>query len=796
MKDILGFRTLVSLLAGLALLGVVACGGADEATTATDAAPAAAPAPAPAPAAPAAAPAPAPKVIPAPPPTKALPAPQAAPAAAATGTSKAELGYTPFTAKPIGPDEFFTKVYTGPRPTKFTENPMFAELVKNGQPCGSMNTSYKDFTPSGVCPSLMDRLPDVDDILVKNIPEEIGTYGGTKRIIDHNVTTIFHHATSYSLFENDYNTVDNYPAIGKAVDVSADGRVYTVTLRANQKWSDGKPFTREDFEWVWEDLNYNKERYPKGFGTKDIITGNPVQFEMIDDTHFRVSFDTPNFVFLEGKFSGTQYVRGSAWFAHKPWASQWVPKYNDPGELQQKLDAFGVEDWIKLIVKVGLHRVYYQPWLGPYYKPPNGELWNAGTDWEWRSHDRGNANPFYMGVDPHGQQLPYINELDAPTVENREVAVFRIMKGEGDGPTGRGLQVGELPLYHQNMERGNFNVGGRRGISGSDNMTQINHSYVADPEIGRLLRTRDFRYALSMAIDRTSINETAFLGLGQPQNSVPHPRTPYYPGDQWRTFKAVPQDLAGAGKLMTKMGYSKNSDGFYERLDGTGVLTLNWNARNERGNPGNQVATLTAKDWEKLGIAVKITEQAYNPAYASGEAYFSNPNYQHYDHSPWWVDWSAGWAMYGDRGPIPCAGQYYYTGGEEGCAPNGGNAEFTDVYGSQAPAGAYAADIAGVITRQQELRTEGAAISFFDPRRKEIGVELFKTNIENMNHLNAVGFHPFGIVIWRANLRNQPTCCVGSYGDTSIHYFEDGRDNVHNPGNRSRQFKPWSFALD
>jgi len=797
MKDLVRFRTLLALVAALSLLGALACGGADEPDAAPAAPPVAAPAPAPAPAtapetpaAPVAAPAPAPAPV-------ARPAPAApAPRPVVVVPVKVELGYTPYTTKALAPDEFYTKVYTGPRPTKFTENPVFAALVKSGQPCGSMNISYKDFTPSGVCPTLEERLPNPEDILVSNVPDEIGVYGGTKMIIDHNVTTIFHHATSFSLFENDYNTVDNFPFVAKGVDVSEDGRVYTVTLRRGTKWSDGKPLTREDFEWVWEDLNYNKERYPKGFATKDVITGNPVQFEMIDDTHFSLTFDTPNFTYLEGKFSGTPYVRGSAVYAHKPWASQWLPKYNDPDELQEKLDAFGVEDWIALIVKIGLHRVYHQPWIGPFYKPANGELWGAGTDYEWRSFDKALANPFFFAVDPHGQQLPYLNGFDAQAVESREVAVFRIMKGEGDGPTPRGLQVGELPMYHQNMARGDFNISGRRGISGQDNALHINQAFNNDPEIGRLLRTKDFRFALSLSVDRGAINETAFLGLGVPQNAVPHPRTPYYPGDQWRVFMAVPQDLSKAAKLMGDMGYKKNADGFFERLDGTGVLTLNWNATATRGNPDNQVATLIAKGWEALGIQVKIEPNPYNPAYGQNESYFSNPAYQHYDHSPWWVDWSAGWPMYGDRGPLPCAGQYYFTGGEEGCAPDGPDPEYTDVYGKMAPAGAYAADISGILTRQQELLTEGKAVSFFDPRRKEIGNELFRSNIENMFLLNAVGFHPFQINIWRTNVRNVPKAHIASYGETAIQYFEGGIDNMNNPGNRSKLYKPWSFAID
>ena len=152
--------------------------------------------------------------------------------------------------------------------------------------------------------------------------------------------------------------------------------------------------------------------------------------------------------------------------------------------------------------------------------------------------------------------------------------------------------------------------------------------------------------------------------------------------------------------------------------------------------------------------------------------------------------------MYGNSGSAICAGQFYFTGGEEGCAPSGPDPAYTDVYGNMAPEGTYPMDIPGIMKRQQDIITEGKAISFFDPRRKEIAVYLFKTNVEHMMHLNTVSYQPFEIVIWRTNVRNVPKCCVGGYGDPSITYFEDGIDNKNNPGNTSKKYTNYSFALN
>ena len=43
-----------------------------------------------------------------------------------------------------------------------------------------------------------------------------------------------------------------------------DGREFTFKLRAGHKWSDGHPFTTEDFRFFWEDVANNKELSPSG----------------------------------------------------------------------------------------------------------------------------------------------------------------------------------------------------------------------------------------------------------------------------------------------------------------------------------------------------------------------------------------------------------------------------------------------------------------------------------------------------------------------------------------------------
>ncbi len=43
-----------------------------------------------------------------------------------------------------------------------------------------------------------------------------------------------------------------------------DDRIFTFTLREGHRWSDGIPFTTEDFRYYWEDIALNKELSPTG----------------------------------------------------------------------------------------------------------------------------------------------------------------------------------------------------------------------------------------------------------------------------------------------------------------------------------------------------------------------------------------------------------------------------------------------------------------------------------------------------------------------------------------------------
>ena len=69
-------------------------------------------------------------------------------------------------------------------------------------------------------------------------------------------------------------------------------------LRKGMKWSDGHPFTAEDFRYWWEDVANNDDLSPSGPPRVLLVDDKPPQVEFIDNWTVRYTWDKPNPLFL------------------------------------------------------------------------------------------------------------------------------------------------------------------------------------------------------------------------------------------------------------------------------------------------------------------------------------------------------------------------------------------------------------------------------------------------------------------------------------------------------------------
>src|SRR5437762_6716309 len=128
-------------------------------------------------------------------------------------------------------------------PKSFKEAPQLAELVKAGK-----------------LPPVQERIGQ-DPLVVRPL-REIGKYGGTWR---RGLTGAFDTSTGHRAAQNDkllywdYTGTKLVPNIARSWAVRPDGKVTTLSLRRGMKWSDGVPFTADDFVFWFEEVYSNKD---------------------------------------------------------------------------------------------------------------------------------------------------------------------------------------------------------------------------------------------------------------------------------------------------------------------------------------------------------------------------------------------------------------------------------------------------------------------------------------------------------------------------------------------------------
>jgi len=539
-------------------------------------------------------------------------------------------------------------------PTKFAEAPMLAEQVKAGK-----------------LPPVEQRIPA--EPMVWQPLNEIGKYGGTWRRAftgpgDVENANRINSSDKLMFWSMDGSKI--VPSAAKSYELSSDGKTYTLHLRKGMRWSDGAPFTADDFVFWFEDLYSNKEIVPTPIADMQ-PQGKPGRIVKVDETTVRFEFDVPYFLIEEMMagdtlIGGGQSVRQAQKFtfgAYSPghYLKQFLPKYSSVDEVNAKAKAAGYENWVQMLhYKKDWSLNPELPTLGPWktVQPINTPVWLL------------ERNPYYWAVDTAGNQLPYIDRVQLSLVQDLEVINLRAMAGEYDMQE-RHIDLGKLPVILDNQKKGNYTVHLDLGLGGTDFELHVNLSFKGDPEIRKWLTNADFRRALSMGIDRNQLNETFWLGIGTPGSIAPADSMPQNPGKEWRK-KWSTLDVAQANALLDKAGLTKkDAQGFRVRTDNGERLRIQILAVSAF-MPYPKMAEMVANQWQKIGIQADVREAERNLAFTRVR------NNEH--HIFIWNNGGTELLYLFPRHAIPVDAteafmgpdyaQYYVTGGKQGTKPD------------------------------------------------------------------------------------------------------------------------------
>lgn len=464
-----------------------------------------------------------------------------------------------------------------------------ALMVVGGAAGAAVETPYfAAKVTGGTLPPIDQRLPEQPRVIdMKGTGREPGTPGGTWRMLmgdqrDLRMVTIYSYARLVGFDEK----LKLQPDILQSFDVQ-DDRVFTFHLRKGHKWSDGQPFTAEDFRYFWEDVALDPKLYPSGPEIAMIAGGKPPKFEVLDPETVRYTWESPNPAFLPAlAASRPLYIYMPAHYL-----KQFNSKYADPEALTKAVKAAHVKDWASLHER-----------MSRQYRPENPDL---PTLEPWRNTTPTPAdyfvferNPFYHRVDESGHQLPYIDKI-AMMLGTTSLIPAKVASGEAD------LQANYLNFedytFLKHAERANGyhvelwqqGVGSRAAL-----MPNLNTS---DPVWRSILRDVRFRRALSLGINRRDINNALFFGLARESGNTILPQSPLYKPDYAKAYTNYDPDEAN--RLLDQVGLDKKDVGGNRLLpDGRQANLIVETA--ESDPVSTDILELVGDDFAKLGLRV------------------------------------------------------------------------------------------------------------------------------------------------------------------------------------------------
>ena len=452
----------------------------------------------------------------------------------------------------------------GPARAALQETPFFAAAVA-----------------SGALPPVSERIPH-DPALAEL--ETIGRPGGDLRMLmaspkDTRLMTVYGYARLLAYT----------PALALVSDILAGvdvdgGRSFTLHLRSGHRWSDGEPFTAEDFRYWFEDVAQDADLSPSGLPMALLPAGEAPRFEVLDPQTVRYSWTRPNPLFLPA-LAGPDPV-----FIYAPshYLKKFHKKFVDKEALAALVKAAGVRNWSTLHNKLGsMYRLdnpdlpTLEPWVLKTKLPADRIIFER--------------NPYYYRVDGAGHQLPYIDRI-VFAIANSRIIPAKTGAGESDLQA-RYLSFDDYTFLKAGEAENGYKVLLWRTGPGSQLALYPNLN-VDDPMWRGLMRDIRFRRALSLGIDRHEINQVIYFGLAiEGQNTV-LPQSPLYRPEYRGAWGAY--DIAEANRLLDEIGLPRGSDGLRQLPDGRplDVIVEDSGESSEKSD----VLELIRDSWRKLGV--------------------------------------------------------------------------------------------------------------------------------------------------------------------------------------------------
>lgn len=382
-----------------------------------------------------------------------------------------------------------------------------------------------------------------------------------------------------ALSEYDNIAQKPYPALARSWQVSRDGLTWTWHLRRGARFSDGHPITAEDVLFSFM-VAYDSTLHQSIY---DLLTphGRKMQVSAPDSYTVVTRIARPHALMVEAVGSLRilpRHVLEPVWRAGR-FAS-----------------SYGVSTPPESLVTSG-------PWkLKQFVSREKTVL---------------TGNPFWFGVDARGRRLPYLDEVVFLVVPDLNTTTLKFQAGELDGFDN--VKAEDYGTFARNQARGGYTLHDL-GAALTSNFFWFNLNTVkqpgglkppgapcADPVKYAWFSSRDFRRAVSMAIDRDAIIRSIYFGEGIRNWSL---MTSGYRAFCTSRTTAPDYDPAAAKRLLARIGMrDRDGDGVIEDAKGNPVrFTLKTNA----GSTRVQMADFVRDDLARVGIQCTVAAVDFN----------------------------------------------------------------------------------------------------------------------------------------------------------------------------------------
>jgi peptide/nickel transport system substrate-binding protein len=497
--------------------------------------------------------------------------------------------------------------------SKYKEAPMLAALVQAGD-----------------LPPVDERLPA--NPAVFDSLEGVGNYGGTIRRAFKGVSDRWGPTKM-----QDDSLLWYTPELGiraclaESWETNDDATEWTFHLREGTKWSDGTPFDSSAFMW-WHENVLSHEAFqtnPDIISATNWAVGSPpswLAMEAPDPYTVKIKFTAPNPLFHFQVMRGHPFIPGH-------YMEQFhLDLASDTAVVEAAATEAGFETWDQYFVD---RQFWYmnpdRPKVGPWIStnPLSEELFGM------------ERNPYFWQVDSEGNQLPYIDKINHRLFENNEVFDLWITSGEIDFQA-RHVNTANFTLYKENEAAGDYTV--VVGVASGHSAIQFNQT-TKNPRLRELFQNRDFRIAMSLAVNREEMNELIWDGLLTPRQYSPLPSSPqYYP----KLSEAyIEYDPDRANELLDGLGLTeRDSEGFRLWNDGSGeVVSFIVEGTDQTGSTGEDEVQYVVQAYTAVGIKATyryFERSLYTEHYQSNEI-----------EAAWWG---------GDRTVLPLAAPIIFIG--------------------------------------------------------------------------------------------------------------------------------------